>query len=98
MRILAIKKVGKGFDMRHDACSRIYNYLAPLKLFLPKEDFLKDTQLNEIEQDELVKKLNDLAQLYLGTHSFHNFTKGYKSNDPRCDRFITGMKVTTIDR
>jgi tRNA U38,U39,U40 pseudouridine synthase TruA len=31
--------VGKGFDMRHDAASRIYNYIAPLRLFLSKEEF-----------------------------------------------------------
>jgi len=90
---LAAKKVGKGFDMRHDTCSRIYNYIAPISLFYTKEQFTNKQALNELEQDELLKKIHDLAQLYLGTHSFHNFTKGYKSTDPRCDRFIIGMKV-----
>lgn len=36
IRIFAIKKLGKSFDMRHDAHSRVYNYIAPLKLFISK--------------------------------------------------------------
>lgn len=36
VRILSVKKVGKGFDMRHDTCSRIYNYIAPISLFYTK--------------------------------------------------------------
>lgn len=96
IRIFAVKKVGKGFDMRHDACSRVYNYLAPLKLFLSKPEFLKNHILNELEKQELVEKLNNLASLYLGTHSFHNFTKGYKQNDPKCDRYIMKMNVELV--
>jgi tRNA U38,U39,U40 pseudouridine synthase TruA len=46
IRVFAVKKVGKGFDMRHDACSRVYNYLAPLKLFLNKEQFANNPSLN----------------------------------------------------
>jgi tRNA pseudouridine38-40 synthase len=47
--------------------------------------------------EEIISKLNELVQLYLGTHSFHNFTKGYKTNDPRCDRYIMGMSVEKIE-
>jgi tRNA pseudouridine38-40 synthase len=97
VRILAAKKAGKSFDMRHDACSRIYNYIAPLRLFLTKEQFLNKTVLNQIERDELVARLNELAQQYLGTHSYHNFTKGYKPNDKRSDRFITRMSVELLE-
>ena len=79
--------------MRHDACSRIYNYIAPIKLFYSKKQFVNNQKLNELEHHELVAKLHDLTQMYLGTHSFHNFTKGYKSNDPRCDRFIMKMSA-----
>jgi tRNA pseudouridine(38-40) synthase len=39
IRIFIIKKLGKNFDMRHDTFSRIYNYIAPLKLFTSKEYF-----------------------------------------------------------
>ena len=43
-------------------------------------------------------RLNHLCKAYLGTHSYHNLTKGYKSNDPRCDRFMTGMKVELLEQ
>jgi tRNA pseudouridine38-40 synthase len=46
IRIFAVKRVGKGFDMRHDACSRVYNYLAPLKLFLSREKYEAKATLN----------------------------------------------------
>lgn len=48
IRIFTIKKVGKAFDMRHDACSRVYNYICPLKLFLSKKDFAEGKVLNEL--------------------------------------------------
>ena len=46
VRILAAKKVGKSFDMRHDACSRVYNYIAPIHLFFPQKLFEDKGSLN----------------------------------------------------
>ena len=83
--------------MRHDACSRVYNYLAPLRLFLSKPLFASNHSLDEIEKAELIAKLNRLASLYIGTHSFHNFTKGYKQDDPRCDRYMTGISAELVE-
>ena len=48
IRVFAIKRVGKSFDMRHCACSRVYHYLAPLSLFQSKEDFLNGKVMNEL--------------------------------------------------
>lgn len=33
IRVLVLRKVGKSFDMRHDAKTRIYNYIIPSRLF-----------------------------------------------------------------
>lgn len=49
VRILALKRVGKSFDMRHDACSRVYNYIAPIKLFYTKKQLDDNVILNEME-------------------------------------------------
>ena len=38
-----------------------------------------------------------MVTLYLGTHNFHNFTKGYKTSDPRCDRFIISMRAELVE-
>jgi tRNA U38,U39,U40 pseudouridine synthase TruA len=35
IRVFAIKKATKSFDMRHDAMTRVYNYIAPIYLFQP---------------------------------------------------------------
>lgn len=90
-----MKRVGKGFDMRHDAASRVYNYIAPMRLFLHKDH--QDRLLNELEREELVGRLNSLCDLYLGTHNFHNFTKGYKQTDPRCDRYMMAMRAEIVE-
>lgn len=39
IRILALRKVGKSFDMRHDAKTRIYNYIIPSRLFQSLANF-----------------------------------------------------------
>lgn len=91
IRIFAMKRVGKAFDVRYNACSRIYNYICPMNLFLSKREFAEGKVLTEFEVENLIRKVNGLASLYLGTHRFHNFTRGYKSDDPSCDRYILGM-------
>lgn len=39
IRIFAIQKVARGFDMRHDALTRVYNYIIPTYIFQKPEDF-----------------------------------------------------------
>jgi tRNA U38,U39,U40 pseudouridine synthase TruA len=58
IRIFIIRKLGKNFDMRHDAHTRIYNYICPIKLFLPIQDFKDGKVMNEMEKEEIVHKLN----------------------------------------
>lgn len=96
IRIFTIKKIGKSFDMRHDAHTRIYNYIAPLRLFLPIEEFKNCVEV--ADPAALVERLNQLAQKYLGTRSYNNFTKGYKPKDPRCDRYILAMKAEIVEQ
>jgi tRNA U38,U39,U40 pseudouridine synthase TruA len=42
VRVFAIKKVTKSFDMRHDALTRVYNYIAPIYLFQAYEKFKEE--------------------------------------------------------
>ena len=39
IRVYSVKKVPKSFDMRHDAFTRVYNYITPLSMFQKYEDF-----------------------------------------------------------
>lgn len=42
IRVLVLRKVGKSFDMRHDAKTRIYNYIIPSRLFQSFANFKAD--------------------------------------------------------
>ena len=88
-----MKRVGKAFDVRYNACSRVYNYVCPANMFFSKQDFAGGKQMSGVELDELVARVNQLASTYLGTHSFHNFSKGYKNSDPSSARYIIGISV-----
>ena len=45
IRILVLRKVGKSFDMRHDAKTRIYNYIIPSRLFQSFVKFRADNPI-----------------------------------------------------
>lgn len=47
IKILVLRRVGKSFDMRHDAKTRVYNYILPSKLFQPFEKFKEEQTLIE---------------------------------------------------
>jgi len=58
IRILVLRRVGKNFDMRHDAKTRVYNYIIPSRLF---QSFTKFQENKSIEGEDLknvVVKLN----------------------------------------
>ena len=77
--------------MRHDAKTRIYNYIIPSKLFQPLEDFKSGKPIENEALEVVVTKLNELVQFYLGTHNYYNFSRGYKQTDPRCERYMLKM-------
>ena len=37
-----------------------------------------------------------MVKLFVGSHSFHNFTKGYKQSDPKCVRYIKAASVERV--
>lgn len=39
IRVFSIMRVAKSFDMRHDALTRIYNYITPVYIFQRYEEF-----------------------------------------------------------
>jgi len=93
IRILVLRKVAKGFDMRHDAKTRIYNYIIPSRLFQSFATFKENHAIEAENLTNVIDKLNELVKFYLGTHNFFNFTRGYKQVDPRCDRYMIKMSA-----
>lgn len=47
IRIFAMRRLGKAFDMRHEACSRIYHYVCPLRLFRSKKEAASGSKLSD---------------------------------------------------
>jgi tRNA U38,U39,U40 pseudouridine synthase TruA len=76
-----------------DEMPRNPKYKATVNMFFSKQDFAGGKQMSGVELDELVARVNQLASKYLGTHSFHNFSKGYKNSDPSSARYIIGISV-----
>lgn len=58
IRILALRKVAKSFDMRHDAKTRIYNYIIPSRLFQSFSKFKEDCPVEGENLQHLVDQLN----------------------------------------
>lgn len=54
----------KTFKVRKHANSRVYEYLAPLSLFI-----------KNAQEEISIEKINNLLSLYIGTNNYHNYTK-----------------------
>ncbi|XP_065218514.1 pseudouridylate synthase 1 homolog isoform X2 [Planococcus citri] len=88
IRILAIKRVTKGFNSKNSCDYRTYSYTCPSFAFAPKSVKLsEDYRIN----DEVVENVNKWASCYVGTHNYHNFTSGRKPLDPSCKRHIMSV-------
>lgn len=98
MRLFAIKKVTRNFDIRHDAKCRRYNYLLPTFVFQDWKDIQDSVPQTPEQIRRLVETLNETVNKhYLKTHNFHNFTRRLKETDPRCHRFMIAMKAELAD-
>ena len=73
IRILAVKRVTKGFNSKNSCDYRTYSYTCPSFAFAPKSVKLSEEyRINE----EVIGNLNKWAMSYVGTHNYHNFTSG----------------------
>lgn len=78
IRVMFVNRVTMKFDARTYADRRYYEY------YLPKlvGDYQVDTA-----------KLKNEISKFVGTHSFHNFTKGVHPNDKSGERHIVSIEV-----
>ena len=85
IKVLFAHKVIARFDARLLCDRRRYEYLIP---FSENDD--ECLPVNAIE------RLNEIFSVFVGTHSFHNFTSGMKSDDPSCKRHILFARVEPV--
>ncbi|RZF40218.1 hypothetical protein LSTR_LSTR011992 [Laodelphax striatellus] len=102
IRVIAIRRVTKGFNSKSSCDGRTYSYMLPTFALAPP-DVAAPTIDYRISKETL-DKVNDIIGQFKGTHNFHNFTK---PTDPSAIRYMLslhcseprvtdGMEFTTI--
>jgi tRNA pseudouridine38-40 synthase len=78
IRVMFVNRVTMKFDARTYADRRYYEYYLPIKI----SDKTLDPKLLHIE-----------LQKFVGTHNFHNFTRGIHPNDKAGERHIVSIEA-----
>ena len=70
------KKVTTRFDSRQMVKSRVYHYLCPWSFFKENEGGKNQTE------EAVLEKINECCRMMIGSHNFHNYSKGLKAKEP----------------
>lgn len=81
--VYGVKEVRKKFDIRQIVKSREYCYICPIKLF--------QNGLHPTSKEETISKMNRIAQSFVGTRNYHNYSSGMKAKDPSAKRYIMSV-------
>jgi tRNA pseudouridine38-40 synthase len=82
IRVMFVNRVTMKFDARTYADRRYYEYLLPKHV----GDFTLD-----------IEKVDAEMKKYVGTHNFHNFTKGLHPNDKQGKRHIVAIITSSFN-
>ena len=71
IRVMAVKRVTKGFNSKSACDARTYSYMLPTFAFMPA-----DVELSETYRitPEVIANVKATLKIFEGTHNFHNFT------------------------
>jgi tRNA pseudouridine(38-40) synthase len=84
IRVYRVLRVANNFNARSATDSRTYGYFLPTSVL----------QREGASLDELLVELRGMLKIFVGTHSFHNYTEKMAPRDPRCMRLIHGQSVS----
>lgn len=85
IRVMAIRRVTKGFNSKGNCDARTYSYTLPTFAFAPHEMPISEDY--RVPAD-VVQKVNDVLKMFEGTHNFHNFTSKVLAQDPSAYRYM----------
>lgn len=90
IRVMAVKRVTKGFNSKSSCDARTYSYMLPTFAFRPS-----DVELSETYRitPEVVANVKATLKVFEGTHNFHNFTARKKPLDPSANRYIISFDL-----
>ncbi|KAJ9591469.1 hypothetical protein L9F63_002075 [Diploptera punctata] len=90
IRVMAVKRVTKGFNSKSSCDARTYSYMLPTFAFMPLDKELSETYRIT---PEVVANVKATLKLFEGTHNFHNFTARKKPLDPSANRYIMSFDI-----
>lgn len=86
IKIFGVKRVTKGFNAKEKCMARTYSYTLPTISFAPYKDEV-DMKAYRVDAATLAK-VNEILELFVGTHNMHNFTSRKSADDPSANRYI----------
>jgi tRNA pseudouridine38-40 synthase len=72
--------------MRQTIQSRKYSYVCPVRYFIRNSEGNCEEYKEKLEKT--LTKINKCCSQFIGTHNFHNYTRGLKYTDPESKRYI----------
>ena len=89
--IYNIIRTTKSYDCHKYASSRVYEYLCPTYAFAGT---FADTWVGYRITPDVLVKVRETLQYFVGTKNFFNYTSGKKVNDPSCSRYIRSIECS----
>lgn len=87
IKIVGIVRVPKSFNAKNQCDCRKYEYLLPTSVFQP---FITPST----SQSDMIKLLRESIDLFIGTHSYHNYTESKLPGDATACRYIMEFECT----
>lgn len=92
IRVWSLVRVKGHFDGKNEVDGRTYEYVAPAFCFRPNDA----DPATWVFDEAMRQKLNAAMLYFVGTHNYHNYTKGKSFNNPESSRVITHFSVPKI--
>lgn len=87
IKIVGIVRVPKSFNAKNQCDCRKYEYLLPTSVFQP---FITPSTT----QMDMIKLLRESIDVFIGTHSYHNYTESKLPGDATACRYIMEFECT----
>lgn len=86
IRVFSYRRVTKGFNSKSQCDSRTYTYMLPTVAFANQNETVE--QKNYRVPAEVLQKVRETLQNFVGTKNFHNYTSKKKPTDPSACRYM----------
>ncbi|XP_053407553.1 pseudouridylate synthase 1 homolog [Mercenaria mercenaria] len=85
IRVFECVRTTNGFNSKNHCSGRTYIYLLPTYAFAPVEEVCTLEYRTNLD---IIERVNEVLEKFVGTHNFHNFTSGIKPEERCAQRYI----------